>query len=284
MASTLVTYIAQVKAAVDIPVTTVETFNLLLAYPAVVNAVEIVFANYYPYWTPGGIAIDDAIGFIDSNHQQVVATSGGKPVVVSEAGWPDAGSATATPANAAQHFREFVSWARATNTGYLYFSAFDEQWKDEGGVGPHWGIWNTAGTLKSFAEPVLAGEWEGDEVIAGPGTPSIAFTSVPAYGAYGLLRGQVQHVVPNDHRVSVFIRVGSLWWMKPYELQPRTWVRADGTWSCNVATHPNDLNATQIAAYLLPAWYTPPAVLGLPSIPAEIVTNAVASHQVTRTP
>ena len=193
---------------------------------------------------------DDAIGFIDSNHQQVVAASGGKTVLVSEAGWPDAGSATATPANAAQHFREFVSWARATNTGYLYFAAFDEQWKGEGGVGPHWGIWDTAGTLKTFDEPPLAGEWEGDEVIAGPGTPSIAFTFVPAYGAYGILRGQVQHVVPNDYRVSVFIRVGSQWWMKPFELQPRTWVRANGTWACNPATHPNDLNATEIIGLL----------------------------------
>jgi exo-beta-1,3-glucanase (GH17 family) len=284
MAATLISYIERVQEAVPgVPVTTVETFDRLLNNLPVIDAVDVVYANYYPFWS--GVTIDDAIGFIDSKHQLIQAKASGKEVVVSEAGWPDAGNATATPANAALHLREFVAWARATNTDFLYFEAFDEQWKNEGGVGSHWGVRNRDGTLKSWPEPVLAGEWGGDEVIGGPGTPSIAFTVVPPYGdPTGTLRGTVNHLIPNDHRVAVYIRVGSLWYEKPFSDAPLTWIRNNGTWMADSVTHPNDANATEIAAYVLPAWYSPPHVFGLSSIPGAIAANAVASQQVPRSP
>jgi len=282
-ASQLVAYINEVKAAVPgVPVTTADTFDKLLANPSVLAAVDVVYANYYPYWSAGGIPINDAIGFTYDKHQQVIAASGGKPVVMSEVGWPDAGSGTATTANAAQHLREFLSFARATGTEYLYFEAFDELWKDEGGVGSHWGAWNRDGTAKTWPAPMLAGEMSGDEVIAGPGTPLVEFSSYPAIGIDGVLRGYVQHVVPNDARIACYIRVGGSWWMKPFQTAPLTWVRGDGTWMCDIVTHPNDLNATDLAAYLLPDWYDPPDVLGLPSIPSEIVSTALASKQIAR--
>lgn len=288
--ATIVSYIQRVKAAVPgVPVTYVDGFHIWLndANQTLRDAVDIVSASFYPFWDPNGVAIDDAIPFIDRNFQLLRAKVPGKTILVSEAGWPsaddDGSTLSATPANAAQHFREFESWARATRTSSFYFSAFDEEWKDEGGVGPHWGVWDSAGVLKPLNEPVLEGEWAGEEVIGGPGAPSIVITTPPD-PSDGTFEGNVQHVVPNDHRVALYIRVGGGWWTKPFTDAPLTWIRGNGTWKAFLFTHPNDFDATEIAAYLLPSWYMPPNVANAPAIPPEIAAAAAASHHVARTP
>ena len=51
----LIGYIGDVKsrlaaAQVSIPVTTADVYSVLLANPDVVNAVDVVYVNYYPFW------------------------------------------------------------------------------------------------------------------------------------------------------------------------------------------------------------------------------------------
>lgn len=283
---TIVDYIEQVKAAVPgVPVTYVDGFHICLddANADLCEAVDVISATIYPFWDENDIDIDDAIGYIDTNLQLLRAKVPGKDILISEAGWPSDGSPTATVANSAQHFRELEAWARATGADAFWFEAFDEAWKfvEEGGPGPHWGVWDENGALKSDLEPVIAGEWGGDEVVAGPGTASVDF-DLPNYVDDFTLRGDAQHIVPNDYRVAVFIRVGGGWWTKPYENARLTWIRGNGTWSALIKTHPNDANATEIAAYVVPAWYTPPYVAGDSAIPDGVVNNAVASHHETR--
>ncbi len=117
----------------------------------------------------------------------------------------------------------------------------------------------------------------------GPGDPDIEFVSVPPYGSYEDLKGQVWHVAPLSHRVAVYIYVGG-WWNKPYWHSPLTSIRCDGTWTCDVTTGGEDQTATRIAAYLLPAGYTPPQMSGGAMLPAELVENALASIKVERIP
>jgi hypothetical protein len=50
------------------------------------------------------------------------------------------------------------------------------------------------------------------------------------------LKGQVLHVNPADYYVAVFIRVRGGWWTKPYWAEPRTRIRVDGTWVCDITT------------------------------------------------
>lgn len=289
----LIEYINRAQEAVpEIPVATSDTYAELLEHPAVINAGDVVLPNYYPYWE--GKRIDLAAYFINLWHKQVVAKANGKPVIVSETGWPSAGPARgdAVPSeeNAAFFFLNFVSWAKALNVDYFYFEAFDEPWKGEGGVGAHWGILTSDGSLKTGMERVFNCEimddnWSVKEIPCGPGEPSIKFTFVPKWGDWGdFLEGQVCHVDPADYRVACYIKVGS-WWTKPYWNNPKTVIGPDGSWACNVTTGGIDEQATDFAAFLVRNDYSPPLCPQAgcsPLLPAELYTNAVTYAEIKR--
>jgi exo-beta-1,3-glucanase (GH17 family)/DNA-binding beta-propeller fold protein YncE len=161
----LVSYINQVKdrlaeyPSINIPVTTADIYNVLLSHPNVISTVDIILANYYPYWE--GRKIKYAIAYLHNWHRQLVNAAGGKEVVVSETGWPNCGQqigdAVPSPENAGFYFLNFVSWARANNVKYYYFEAFDEGWKTkhEGPQGACWGIWDKEGNLKPGMQEVF---------------------------------------------------------------------------------------------------------------------------------
>jgi exo-beta-1,3-glucanase (GH17 family) len=293
----LIGYIDQVRqAAGGVPVTTADTYGALLAHPNVIAAIDLLLVNYYGYWE--GVAVDQAIATLHMAHQDVLAAAGSKPVWVSETGWPTCGStrgdAVPSPANSAGYFLNFVSWARATNTPYFYFEAFDEAWKayyGEGPAGACWGVWDRNGLLKPGMQTVFNGQTVADnwsyvaDPIGGPGTPSIAFTSVPAYGTFEDLKGQVQHVSPLDHRVVVYIQVpGGGWWVKPTAANPVTSIRPDGRWTADVTTGGIDHLAIGLVAYLIPRTYSPPVLLGARTLPAALEQVALAKAEATRTP
>lgn len=290
----LIVYINQVKQAVPgIPVTIADVYSELLLHPNVISAVDNVLVNYYPYWE--GIDLSVAVSAIHGWHQQVTAAAGGKEVIVSETGWPSCGNqiGNAVPSlnNACSYFLNFISWARAENVKYFYFSAFDEEWKGayEGPQGKCWGIWDKDGTLKPCMKDVFDGitipdNWSGAAIPGGPGTPTVEFTYVPLYGSFNNLQGQVWHVAPLDYKVVVYIYVGSRWWIKPYLAQPLTSILSDGSWTCDITTGGIDQQATKIAAYLIPNSYTPPLILGDATLPASLDTNSVAKVEVTRSP
>ena len=171
----------------------------------------------------------------------------------------------------------------------FYFEAFDELWKaaHEGPQGACWGLWEEEGVLKPgmheiFAGATMANNWESEEIIGGPGTPSIAFTFVPCYNTYENLVGQVLHMNPFEYRVAVYIKVASRWWTKPTFAQPLTAIRFDGTFVTDVTTGGIDQQATAFAAYLVPAGYNPPAVGGAFTLPVELDLNAVAVIAINR--
>ena len=111
----------------------------------------------------------------------------------------------------------------------------------------------------------------------------IQFTSVPDYGSSADLRGIVLHVQPTDYRVAVYINVSGNWWTKPTATQPITTIQSDGSWVCDITTG-GDETATLIAAFLIPASYNPPVLLGAATLPKELTNNAIASQQVERWP
>src|SRR5205814_8174335 len=130
-------------------------------HPAVIAACDVVLPNYYPYWE--GVSIDTSIATLHRQHQLVVAAAQGKPVIVSETGWPSAGNvicnAVPSAANASLYFLNFVSWARANNVPYFYFTSLSENWKAnyEGPQGAHWGVWTSDGVLKPGMQTVFDG-------------------------------------------------------------------------------------------------------------------------------
>jgi hypothetical protein len=118
-------------------------------------------------------------------------------------------------------------------------------------------------------------------IPGGPGTPAIAFTSVPSRGSRADLHGQVLHVHPREFNVAVYIYVSG-WWTKPYFAQPLTAIRADGSWTADITTGGIDELATAIAAYLVPGGYQPPLLGGASALPASLETNAAAKVVVSR--
>jgi exo-beta-1,3-glucanase (GH17 family)/DNA-binding beta-propeller fold protein YncE len=185
----LIDYINEVKQyfqeeGIDVPVTYADIYGVLLDHPNVISAIDLVFANYYPYWE--GRKIDYAVAYVHRWHQQVIDAAGGKEVIVSETGWPSCGEhiGEAVPSleNASFYFLNFVSWARANNVKYFYFEAFNEGWKAkyEGPQGACWGIWDRDGNLKPDMERVFDCEtipdnWSGPI----PEPPIIDFPALP---------------------------------------------------------------------------------------------------------
>ena len=163
----LVDYIEEAKqtlqaAGRSVPVTYSDVYGVLLGHAGVLASVDVVFANYYPYWE--GRPIELAVAHLHRAHERLRAAAGGKPIIVSETGWPSCGTpvgeAAPSPENAARFFLDFVSWARAGEVPYFYFETYDEPWKAawEGPQGACWGLWTREGVIKPGMERVFDNE------------------------------------------------------------------------------------------------------------------------------
>jgi glucan 1,3-beta-glucosidase len=162
LAEQLLSYLLQVKQALpNIPVTTADTYQHLLDHPEILEAIDTVFMNHYAYWE--GIGIQEAIPALNSAYRDLVNASRGKPIIVSESGWPTCGEtrgeAVASAENAKYFLLDFKSWAETNQVGYFYFEAFDEPWKagTEGPQGACWGLWDQYGNPKPDLNMVLNG-------------------------------------------------------------------------------------------------------------------------------
>lgn len=148
----LIGYINRVRAT-GVTTTTADTWNALINHPAVLDACDEIWANFYPYWE--GVAIENAFQQLQSDYDHLLTYTNGKRVVVSETGWPSAGDtnllAVPSPSNQSSYFADFIAWARGRQLDYYIFEAFDEPWKvsEPGGVGQHWGLWDATMQLKS---------------------------------------------------------------------------------------------------------------------------------------
>jgi exo-beta-1,3-glucanase (GH17 family) len=288
----LIAYIRRFRLEVpNVPVATADVYSDLLENPEVMAACDLILANYYPYWE--GVDVNHAMAWLHARHQRVFAAAGGKEVIVSETGWPSAGDtiADALPSseNASFYFENFISWARAEGVAYFFFEAFNENWKsaDEDLQGANWGLWTEDGTLKPGMQAVFDGEtvpdnWTCGDIPGGTGTPAMELTSVPPIGSSENLRGQVWHVAPTNYGVAVYIKVLGGWWTKPFWNDPVTPIACDGSWTCDITTGGEDTQATDIAAFLIPLTYTPPAATWADTLPTELYTNSLAHVEVKR--
>ncbi len=293
-ADALVEAIDSVRARTGgrVPVATADIDSELVQNPSVIDAGDVVLANFYPFWA--GLPISQAVATLHTAYEDLQAVAGGKQVIVSETGWPSGGDPVgqAVPSlpNACAYFLHTVSWAEAQAVDLFYFSALDESWKvrEEGTRGATWGILDKNGGLKTCMQPVFNGTrapavlWRPDPP-GGPGTPVMAFTSVPPVDSTQQVSGTELHVSSADVRIAPYIRVGTGWWTKPTFASPRVPVRPDGTWSFPYVTGGSDQRATAIAVFLIPSDYFPPAVSGQWYLPQELEENALARLEAIRT-
>lgn len=148
----LLDYINRAKEAVDVPVSFVDAYFLFEQHPAVADAVDVLLVNCYPFWE--GCPAEHALVYMKEMYRRAQAVAGGKPVMISETGWPSQGTpfGGAVPSidNVIEYFIRTYEWAEEDGVEIFWFSSFDEAWKTgaEGDVGAYWGLWDTEGNLK----------------------------------------------------------------------------------------------------------------------------------------
>lgn len=152
-AERIIDYMNRVREAVPgIPVGYVDAYYLFTDHPEVANACDVIFSNCYPYWE--GCPLEYAVDYMRHMYKRVKDVAGDKPIVISETGWPNAGSEekSAMPSyvNAMKYFISTYQWAEKEDIDVVYFSSFDEEWKvhHEGASGANWGLWNGKGQYK----------------------------------------------------------------------------------------------------------------------------------------
>lgn len=149
----LIGYLQRVKDALPgVKVGYVDAYYLFEKHPRITAVCDVLLTNCYPFWE--GCPLDQAIAYMQSMVQRTQAVAGGKPVIISETGWPDKGTAFhgAVPSQvgAMRYFVETNAWAQRDGIDVFYFAAFDEAWKvgAEGDVGAYWGLWDKDGAPK----------------------------------------------------------------------------------------------------------------------------------------
>lgn len=149
----LVAYIQRVKDAVPgVPVGYVDAYYMYVNHPELVDVCDVLFANLYPFWEY--VALEISIDYMSKMYEFVRVNANGKPIVISETGWPSKGEqyggAQPSYENAMRYFIQAQQWAKQHQIPMFYFSSFDEVWKinHEGEYGAYWGIWDKDGNYK----------------------------------------------------------------------------------------------------------------------------------------
>jgi len=150
----LIDYIRDVKKQQWHPVGTSETWDMWLAHPKLIDEVDFIGVHILPYWE--GKRIHEAVDYVFERYEEIKKLAKGKPVIITEAGWPSDGQpfqhSTASRTNQATFLREFFNRVDKYNQdlkdkdklNYYIVEAFDQPWKKsiEGSVGAYWGIFN----------------------------------------------------------------------------------------------------------------------------------------------
>jgi exo-beta-1,3-glucanase (GH17 family) len=150
----LIDYVQRARAGVagSVPVGYVDAYFEFEAHPRITAACDVILANCYPFWE--GCPAEHALLYMKEMYRRAQRAGGGKPVIVSETGWPNIGTPTdgAIPSfeNAIKYFIDTYQWAEEDDVEIFWFSSFDEAWKvdAEGDVGAYWGLWDKHGNLK----------------------------------------------------------------------------------------------------------------------------------------
>lgn len=149
----LLAFMHQVKAELpQIPIGYVDAYYEFSHRPAITDACDVILCNCYPFWE--GCPFEYSLDHMKQMYHQAKAAANGKPVIITETGWPSMGENLrgAYPGmdSARNYFINTQLWSASEDIPVFYFSSFDESWKvgAEGVVGAYWGIWDKQEKLK----------------------------------------------------------------------------------------------------------------------------------------
>lgn len=149
----LLQFIHEVKNRIPhVPVGYVDAYYEFTQRPAITEACDMVLCNCYPFWE--SCPFEHALAYMQQMYRQAKEAGNGKPVIITETGWPSQGENLKGAVPSMQHARDYFIntqlWSAKEHIPVFYFSSFDESWKTgpEGEVGAYWGIWNKHEQLK----------------------------------------------------------------------------------------------------------------------------------------
>ena len=141
----IIPYIREVRRRVKQPVSVAEPWGTWMSNPELAAEVDFIAIHVLPYWEDA-VRDSDGVAYAIDKIKRVVARFPGKPVVITEIGWPSAGrqrfAVSPTLVNEAMFLRGIFNFAKASGIDYYVMEAIDQPWKTtiEASVGPHWGI------------------------------------------------------------------------------------------------------------------------------------------------
>jgi exo-beta-1,3-glucanase (GH17 family) len=128
------------------PVSTVDTFDQVIANKALCDASDITTVNCHAYFT-SSVTADQAGQYVLDQVANVRKVCGdGKKVLVTESGWPKSGDSNGAAVASVANQQAAISSLKDKfgNANIILFSAFDDGWKqDYAGTfnaEKHWGI------------------------------------------------------------------------------------------------------------------------------------------------
>lgn len=142
------------EGTTGVPIGYVDAYFEFNDHPRISDACDVILANCYPFWE--GCPAEHALLYMKEMYRRAQWAAKGKPVIISETGWPNIGTAEggAVPSeeNAIKYFIDTYRWAEEEGVEIFWFSSFDEAWKvdREGDVGAYWGLWDKDGKPKYF--------------------------------------------------------------------------------------------------------------------------------------
>ena len=157
----LIVLLDRVRAAVKVPVTTSEQWDIWEKNPQLAKHVDLIAAHILPFWEY--IPMDKAGQYVLDRAKDLKKLFPKKPLLLSEVGWPSngrmRGGNETSPADQAIYLRTLVNKLNRQGYNYFVIEAFDQPWKvsDEGSAGAYWGVFNGARQQKfNFEGPVVA--------------------------------------------------------------------------------------------------------------------------------
>ncbi len=149
----LIDYLRRARAALpDVQLGYVDAYYLFCQHPRLVEACDVLLANCYPFWEY--CDLEHSLAYMKEMHARVERIAEGRPVIISETGWPSAGTpvgaAVPSEENALRYLLATLEWTGEAGIDLFYFAAFDEAWKagPEGDRGVTWGLWDQDGKPK----------------------------------------------------------------------------------------------------------------------------------------
>lgn len=164
----------------EVPVTIAEIGDTYLASPELMDAMDVVQANAFPFWEK--VPVRRAVGYLRARMEPLLALASAKNkrVEIGETGWAtqgeNANASEASPVNAGRYFASFRAMATTYGWKFYYFEAFDAAWKAEAEgkdtVEAHFGLFSADGVLKSDVATATGSFESGNATGAGNSTTS----------------------------------------------------------------------------------------------------------------